>query len=681
MTANRNYLSTTRSFLINTLILLLSLGTSFYLAPYAGFIPNVYLGGGLETITVTDALRVLTVMLVFHWIGFGLTVLVARGMQVDGKSSGLFTHLAIFVTANTAAVLYLFLFTDLTFVVRFYALTFVVYPVLSVGRSVISYDRHKPQALTALDSLWKSVSNEWLSLWGAAAVVSVVAFGTIFAMFYLSLDFRNQINVFRATNLSSEVTDWVLEPLCRDASFDRPIDLEIQPGSGTTYLVLERTGVVKTLTADCTVTKVLDFSQRVSSLQIENGALAIAAHPGFTDDDTRSNQYLFAYYTGKADGINVVRLSRFDLSHDDPEEQILIEQERNDTGFHNGGTLLFDSDGFLYWSTGEQSNSSAHQRLDIALAGGIMKLDVDQRGGGISRPIRNRAPGLRSNNYYIPLDNPFVGIPGALEEYWALGLRNPFRVWLDDATGEIWVGDVGEDTFEEVSVLRKGDNGQYPVFEGPMNKLDREPVFEFGNPVEPVYYYRQTAVLRAVIGGGIYRGFNLPELTGTYVFADNQAGFIYRWDYLTNSEPEIIATSSYAGQNGITSFAFSDDGEVLVTALGSSQQPSGLVARLRPAGEGTASGPQMTEMTPYDRYCVRCHGEDGKGEGAKALVATAPDFTDNAWQARVSDERIVNAVNGGGAAVGLSATMPAWEGAFSEAELKEIVEQIRSFAD
>ena len=680
---NKNYSAIARV-LGYELILLISLVASFYLSRFAIFIPNIYLGGGLNTVTIADAQYAIGLMLLIHAIGF-ITGLWANKNTPANAACGAAVHLSIFILSNTLAVLYLFLFSDLTFVVRYYGLTFLIYPVLYLLTFIRRSAAVGKSAGSTLRDLFGPVAKNFANLWTAAAILSLAIFGSVFVAFYANKDIRNSINVFRAGNTISGPINWVLDPLCPETKFDRPIHLAVLPGSDSSYFVLERTGRIKSISSNCSIATVLDISARIPSLAIENGALAIAVHPRFRDGSARSNQLVFIYYTGMSEGVNVVRLSKFDLSNEDNAESILIEQERDSSGFHNGGDLLFGDDGFLYLSIGELTNPDAHQRIDVALAGGIFRIDVDQRGNGVSAQIKNRAPGVKTNEYFIPTDNPFVGSPDALEEYWALGLRNPFRFWLDDETNEIWVGDVGTDAFEEISVLRKGDNAQYPIFEGPLRQRD-DPLEYIGTPKEPAYYYRQSAVLRAVIGGGVYRGARHPTLTDTYIFADNQAGFVYSWDFESGDDPELIARTIFAGQNGITSLTFPPDGEILITAMGSSQSPSGIVARLRKVGENEVAYSELSSelaanQSLYDQNCARCHGDAGKGEGAKALVESAPDFSSQDWQANTSDREIIDAIVGGGEEDGLSNLMPTWQGAFSDDELKNIVMKIRSFED
>src|SRR5262249_22452907 len=157
----------------------------------------------------------------------------------------------------------------------------------------------------------------------------------------------------------------------------------------------------------------------------------------FGRDGSSNKSFVYAYYTdATVPNQQTNRLVRFDLSLPTVEargasETPLIEFKRNPDGFHNAGDLEFGADNFLYFSIGEAEDRANHQRIDMNPVGGIFRIDVDMKGGSISHPIPRQPKDGKSANYFIPNDNPFVGVPNALEEYWALGLRNPFRFSFD----------------------------------------------------------------------------------------------------------------------------------------------------------------------------------------------------------------------------------------------------------
>src|SRR5690606_24436066 len=138
-------------------------------------------------------------------------------------------------------------------------------------------------------------------------------------------------------------------------------------------------------------------------------------------------------------------------------ENILIEQVDQNV-WHQGGSLFFHpQDGFLYFAVGDEGGSNCRlmncQRIDKDLFSGVLRIDVDQRGGDISHPILTQPVTGVTGHYYIPNDNPFVGEPGVLEEFYALGLRSPHRMTYDAVDDIVWIGEVGQNQREELNVL------------------------------------------------------------------------------------------------------------------------------------------------------------------------------------------------------------------------------------
>ena len=304
-------------------------------------------------------------------------------------------------------------------------------------------------------------------------------------------------------------------------------------------------------------------------------------------------------------------------------------------------------------------------------------------------PIRRQPLDGKTAGYYIPTDNPFYGVNGVLEEFWALGFRNPFRMSLDGKTGEMWLGDVGNELYEEVNKVAKGSNGQASYKEGPVLTGQEKPKTIWGTEIAPVYYYRQTALQRAVIGGIVYRGNKYPELYGQYIFADNQAGLVWSYDpEKPGSNPRFLARTDQLGQNGITSLNETPAGDIYLTVLGSKRNRSGRILSLQKTSfRGLAPNELHVsrEVTytgvseKYDMLCSRCHGIDGKGDTSMPFDRKPADFTLAEWQKRVSDKQIKNVITKGGAELDLSRDMPSWDGVFTEAELDLMVKKIRSF--
>jgi glucose/arabinose dehydrogenase len=223
-------------------------------------------------------------------------------------------------------------------------------------------------------------------------------------------------------------------------------------------------------------------------------------------------------------------------------------------GNHNGGALAFGPDGGLYIATGDGGGAGdpegTGQRLDTLL-GKILRIGVDPEG---DRP------------YGIPDGNPFAGQSDALPEIWHLGLRNPWRFSFDRGTGDLWIGDVGQNTWEEIDVARDGAAGRnygWSVTEGP--DCFRKAGCSAEGITAPVTYYGRDAGC-TVIGGAVYRGEASPALRGAYLFADFCTGTVWGIDAAsdTTAEPAVLAETG----RSLSSFGEDAAGEIYVTDLG-----------------------------------------------------------------------------------------------------------------
>ncbi|BCX46182.1 hypothetical protein HAHE_00900 [Haloferula helveola] len=333
-------------------------------------------------------------------------------------------------------------------------------------------------------------------------------------------------------------------------------------------------------------------------------------HPNFGQAGMTGEDHVYACYVHLPDlpgadneKYTYVRVSRFTVIEDpvdgpvmDPaSELVLIDQHDQDRN-HSGGAMFFGDDGFLYISTGDggfaYSNSPSErmsQRLDTALMGGILRIDVDMTGGAVSHPIRRHPddsgfnkggleppsppetpvtwPPSFSGNYYIPSDNPWVDpSPGSgiLEEFWSIGLRSPHTMHFDRVTGRVWVGDVGGSD-EEIHLVDKGDNSGWDYTNGG-GQAQPNPLTGTNDPaILTVTEYR------AIIGGYIYRDAEFPNLEGKLLFGDHVTGKVETLSYTEGQPPvrEFLCDFPRTGfKEGLGNFCRGPNGEVFMTDLG-----------------------------------------------------------------------------------------------------------------
>lgn len=570
---------------------------------------------------------------------------------------------------------------------------FVLYFVVAVPRS---------GAGGAMSAFARSLLRRVFSISGVLAIVFALSPGILAKLFVSDRDVANVITQIRIKLSTSEAGDWTVENAVGGQRFHQPILVRFPPGSSDVMYVLERQGRLLRVPwrAAGGPVLMLDISAAVGEVEVENGALGFAFHPEFGREDSPNRGFVYLYYTSVLAGEQINYLSRFDMASGDAEavrasELVLMELDRSESGFHNGGSVEFGPDGFLFIALGEMSDKASHQRVDTGLSGGILRIDVDRRGGPISQPIVKQPVNGKTAHYFIPSDNPFVGMPGALEEFYALGLRNPFRISFDPKTDRLWTGEVGSTVWEEVNVVTKGGNYQYPVIEGEEATGKPKPDRWVGREIPPIYSYRHTAFERAVIGGIVYRGQRHPVFRGKYLFGDNYSGNIYALPATGEAVEavEFIAQANQYAQRGITSFTQTPDGEILLTTLGSASGSSGEIIRLVPKDQARA----VEAVAPVDDValsdaevrglfstnCSRCHGSKGWGDGPDSahLGVPMPNFASPVFQASRSDDDLYAVIKDGGTARGLSAMMPPWGMALSPAEMRALVDLVRAQAE
>lgn len=289
----------------------------------------------------------------------------------------------------------------------------------------------------------------------------------------------------------------------------------IQNAGDDRLFVVEKIGKIKVVNSDGTMNNdpFLDITGTVTG-QNEQGLLGLAFHPNYSD-----NGYFYINYTD-LDGNTQV--DRYTVSTDpniaDINSRFNILSIEQPGAIHNGGCLNFGLDGYLHIATGDGQGGGDPNRNaqdTTGLLGKILRIDVDNPAGG--------------KNYGIPANNPFEGSSTNAEEIWAYGFRNPWKFSFDSQNGALWIGDVGNNNWEEVnriSASQAGANCGWRCYEGFQEfLLDGCPP---ANEIKfPKYVYAHISDnCSAITGGYVYRGSDFPSLQGIYIFADFCREFI-----------------------------------------------------------------------------------------------------------------------------------------------------------
>ena len=289
-------------------------------------------------------------------------------------------------------------------------------------------------------------------------------------------------------------------------TFEQPIELLAWPDGG--LLVAEQRGSLTVYGDDGSIRGVLDLSDRVT-FSDERGLLSVAVDPEFA-----GRPFLYIWYSPR--GTHVTRLSRFPVAAGlaDRDAELVILEVQQPYSNHNGGALRFGPDGMLHLGIGDGGAANdPHENGQNrgTLLGTIIRIDVS----AASEQYR----------YGIPADNPFLGVPGVRPEIFAYGLRNPWRMAFDPDTGDLWVGDVGQNRVEEVSIVEAGSNQGWSVFEGD-ECFGRQSDCDALEHSAPLATYSHELGC-SVTGGVVYRGAELPWLVGAYLFADYCSGRVW----------------------------------------------------------------------------------------------------------------------------------------------------------
>jgi len=315
----------------------------------------------------------------------------------------------------------------------------------------------------------------------------------------------------------------------------RPVDL--QPDGSGRLFVIEKPGRIRILETDQLVdTPFLDITDRVGSGGNEQGLLGLAFHPQYAQ-----NGRFFVNYTDKS-GKDTI--ARFQVSSDpnvaDPNSEVKLLSIDDPFPNHNGGVLAFGPDGYLYAGLGDGGSAGdpfGNGQNTKALLGKILRLDVDS-----------------AEPYAVPADNPFGN------EVWAYGLRNPWRFSFDKSTGDLYIGDVGQNAWEEIDFLPAGSPGGTNFG---WNFREGAHDYKGGGPagmLDPVAEYSHQEGGCSVTGGYVYRG-SMSEWNGIYLYADYCSGLMWG---LINSNGTWQSQPLFDLDVTITSFGQDTAGELYI---------------------------------------------------------------------------------------------------------------------
>jgi len=386
-----------------------------------------------------------------------------------------------------------------------------------------------------------------------------------------------------------------LKPVFPALQDERPLWMSEAPdGSGRFFIVYQvgKILIVKKGSDGSQAKEFLNIENRHPYFDNEDGLLSIAFHPGF-----KTNGLFFIYYNQRNRPEEMRRyqdgrptsfpyrsvVSEFKVSATDPDkadlssERILLEVPQP-FGNHKGGELAFGPGGYLYLGLGDGGAADdpfgSGQNTTTLLAK-MLRIDVNTRSTVGWGRYKYDLP------YGIPADNPFAGEPdmayGVRKEIYAYGLRNPWRYSWDSKTGALWVGDVGQDLWEEVDLVTKGGDYGWSIREGahhfkpgPAGAQLIDPVMEYTHRtnLQPEGLFPDHGIGLCIIGGYVYHGKEYPALDGVYVYADYSLGTIwgFRYDY---AEHKVTDEGTLLQQpKNITSFAEDLAGEIYALTQG-----------------------------------------------------------------------------------------------------------------
>lgn len=401
--------------------------------------------------------------------------------------------------------------------------------------------------------------------------------------------------------------------------FNRPVYLTGAGDGSDRLFVVEQAGIVRWFSQkeESPSSRVfVDISDRVSRRGNEEGLIGFAFHPNFEE-----NGFVFCHYssdqhrTGEKNVASNI-ISRFKIS-DDPNvvdletEKVLLTIPQPFAN-HNGGSIEFGKDGYLYFALGDggfRDDPMGNGQKLSSMLGAINRIDVNSESNG--KP------------YSIPADNPFVNDVGAAPELFAIGLRNVWRFSFDRKTGELWAADVGQNLIEEVNIVQKGGNYGWNRYEA-NDDFAKETKLAIDRHDKPVAWYGHQWG-GSITGGNVYRGRKFPVLDGAYFFGDYMTGNLWRTkkDDAGDYKTELVRRTG----RSIASFGEDDEGEIYLLSF------DGGIYRIVPTDD-----PEDTfKDWPTKLSETGIFESMAKQKPAEHLVAydvNAPFWSDNATKSR-----------------------------------------------
>lgn len=486
----------------------------------------------------------------------------------------------------------------------------------------------------------------------APHLVSCLVGGLAFAQPILAQGVGSFLDgVFPSTRPGTDPSaSWTIQNALPNVTFVEPLRVVPHP-NGTQLVVGSKDGTLWLVDDTPGATgKTAFLSIGVQYPQVgEGGISGFAFHPEFGTPGHPQRGSIYVWYRwaptpGQANfntpGYD--RLSRFTVqdgaSVADPASEVVLIQQFDRDQFHIGGDLQFGLDGYLYVPVGDEGNSyprfQSTQRIEAGFFGGMLRIDVDQdpsRSHSIRRQPTNVGtppagwPNSFSQGYGIPNDNPWQDPNGSiLEEFYAIGLRHPWSMQLDPQSGFMWVGDVGQASFEEINKIELGGNYQWAYKEGEGPGILGTPSNLIGFERGPVWSYGRE-VGQCLISGGVYRGGLYPELFGHAIAYDFLAGAFWKIDPQPNPVQVTqlgVLPSGYS--NGLSSIRIHPDGRILACQSGGGLSPNGKIVEIRRVGTGGPEPPTVLSQTGFftDLGTLATH------PGARAYEPITPFWSD-----------------------------------------------------